>query len=199
MVDRGAHLFDRDLVEQGAHVAQMADRHADLAHFTPGQNVVGVVAGLGRQIEGDRQAGLALGQVAPIELIGLGGRGVAGIGAEQPRLVGRVLEGFLLSWPRLMAPHVVRCNMGAVAQLLPVGPGGARAKRGVTEGQVVDYSLTAPLRPPSGTSSPASGWRIARTRCGQAGPSSFLRSLGGAFPARASRLSAELLHSTLAR
>ena len=56
---RGVHAVERDAVEQGAHVAEMADRHADLADLALGQRMVGVVAGLGRQIEGDREAGLA--------------------------------------------------------------------------------------------------------------------------------------------
>ena len=43
----------------------------DLADLAAGQLVVGVVAGLGRQVEGDRQAGLALGQVAPVQRVGL--------------------------------------------------------------------------------------------------------------------------------
>ena len=38
--------------------------HADLADLAARELVVGVVAGLRRQVEGDRQAGLALGQVA---------------------------------------------------------------------------------------------------------------------------------------
>ena len=53
-------VAERNAVEQRAHVAEMADRHADLADLALGQHVVGVVAGLGRQIEGDRQAGLSL-------------------------------------------------------------------------------------------------------------------------------------------
>ena len=46
------------------HVAQVADRDADLADLAAGELVVRVVAGLGRQVEGDRQTGLALAQVA---------------------------------------------------------------------------------------------------------------------------------------
>ena len=60
---------DGDAVEQLAHVAEVGDRHADLADLAPGQGVVGVVAGLGGQVEGDRQAGLPLGQVGPVELV----------------------------------------------------------------------------------------------------------------------------------
>jgi hypothetical protein len=51
---------ERDAVEQRAHVAQVRHRHADLADLAAGQLVVGVVAGLRRQVEGHRQAGLAL-------------------------------------------------------------------------------------------------------------------------------------------
>ena len=70
-----------------AHVAEMGDRHADLADLAAGQRVIGIVAGLGRQVEGDRKPGLALGEVPPVELVGGLGRGMAGIGAEQPGLV----------------------------------------------------------------------------------------------------------------
>ena len=84
---RRVHLGERDVVEQRAHVAEVADRHADLADLAARQLVVGVVAGLGRQVEGDGQPGLALGEVAPVERVGLGRRGVAGVGAHQPGLV----------------------------------------------------------------------------------------------------------------
>ena len=84
---RGVHLGQRDAVEQRPHVAEVADRHADLADLAAGQLVVGVVAGLGRQVEGDRQPGLALGQVAPVERVGLGRRGVPGVRPHHPRLV----------------------------------------------------------------------------------------------------------------
>ena len=40
------------------------DRDADLADLAAGELVIGVIAGLGRQVEGDREAGLALLEVA---------------------------------------------------------------------------------------------------------------------------------------
>ena len=43
----------------------------DLADLALGERMVGVVAGLGRQIEGDRKAGLALGEIFPIERVRL--------------------------------------------------------------------------------------------------------------------------------
>ena len=46
------------------HVAPVGDRHADLADLAARELVVGVVAGLRRQVERDRQARLALREVA---------------------------------------------------------------------------------------------------------------------------------------
>ena len=84
---RGVHLAERDALEQRAHIAEMRDRHADLANLAAGEDVVGIVTGLGRQIEGDREPGLTLGEILPVQLVrGLRG-GMAGIGAEQPGLV----------------------------------------------------------------------------------------------------------------
>ena len=56
----------RDLVERNSvensvfHVREGVDRDADLADLARGQRVVGVVADLGGQIEGDGEAGLPL-------------------------------------------------------------------------------------------------------------------------------------------
>ena len=66
---RRVHLLERDPVEQRAHVAEVGDRHADLADLAPRQRRVGVVAGLGRQVERDRQPRLALGQVGAVQLV----------------------------------------------------------------------------------------------------------------------------------
>ena len=49
--------------------------------------VVAVVAAVGRQVERDRQALLAGGQVAPVEGVGLLGRREPGVLADRPRLV----------------------------------------------------------------------------------------------------------------
>ena len=84
---RGVHVAERDVVEQRAHVAEMRDRHADLADLALGEDVVAVVAGLGRQIEGDREAGLALGEVLAIERVRLARVRMPRIGAENPGLV----------------------------------------------------------------------------------------------------------------
>ena len=69
------------------HVALVGDRDADLADLAAGEDVVGVIAGLGGQVEGDREAGLALCQVAPVELVRAAGVGVARVGAHHPGAV----------------------------------------------------------------------------------------------------------------
>ncbi len=97
---RGVHLLQGDVLEQPAHVAEVRDGHADPADLAAGEDVVGVVTGLRRQVEGDRQARLALGEVAPVELVGrLGGR-VTGVRPHEP---GAVL---------LAAGHVRRSGIG---------------------------------------------------------------------------------------
>ena len=86
---RGVHLLQRDIRKQHPHVAQVGHRHADLAHLAPAEFMITVIAGLGRQIEGHRQAGLPLGKIGPIERVrGFGGR-MPGIGPEKPGLVFR--------------------------------------------------------------------------------------------------------------
>ena len=75
--------------EQRAHVADMRDRDADLADLAARQRMVAVVAGLGRQIEGDGKPGLALGEIGAVEAIGFERGRMAGVGAENPGLVAR--------------------------------------------------------------------------------------------------------------
>ena len=84
---RGVHLVERDPVEELVHVALVGDRDADLADLAAGEDVVGVIAGLGRQVEGDREAGLALGEVAAVELVRAARVGVPGVGAHHPGAV----------------------------------------------------------------------------------------------------------------
>ena len=85
---RRVHLVERDAVEERVHVALVGDRDADLADLAAREHVVGVVAGLGGQVEGDREPGLALGEVAPVELVRAPGVRVPGVGAHHPGAVG---------------------------------------------------------------------------------------------------------------
>jgi hypothetical protein len=69
---RGGHALERDAVEQPVQVLDGVDRHAGLADLALGAGVVGVQAHLGRQVERDRQAGLAVLQEiaeAPVRLL----------------------------------------------------------------------------------------------------------------------------------
>ena len=78
------HPVKRDAGEQRCHVVDAADRHPHLADFTARQGMIGVVAGLGRQIEGHRQPRLPFGQIGPIQGIRRGGRAMPRIGTHQP-------------------------------------------------------------------------------------------------------------------
>ena len=85
---RRVHLVERDAVEQRGHVALVGDGDPDLADLAARELVVGVVARLRGQVEGDRQAGLALGEVRAVQLVGLLRRRVTGVGAHHPRPIG---------------------------------------------------------------------------------------------------------------
>ena len=81
---RRVHAAGRDAVEQRPHVAEVGDRHAGLADLAARLGGVGVVAGLGGQVEGDRQPGLTLGQVGAVQRVRGGRRRVARVRPHQP-------------------------------------------------------------------------------------------------------------------
>ena len=83
---RHAHLVERDAGEQRAHVVDRVDgdaRHADIAGDA---RVVAVVAAVGGEIEGDREALLPGGEIAPVEGVGIFRRREAGILPDGPGL-----------------------------------------------------------------------------------------------------------------
>ena len=81
---RGADLAERQPVEQDRHVGEARDRDADPADLALRLGCVGVVAHLGRQVEGDRQPGLALLEEVAEALVGLLGGREAGVLAHRP-------------------------------------------------------------------------------------------------------------------
>ena len=83
---RHRHLVERDAVEERARVVDRVDRHPGHADVAAHPRVVGVVAAVGREVEGDRQALLAGREVAAVERVGLLGGGEAGVLADRPRL-----------------------------------------------------------------------------------------------------------------
>ena len=68
-------------------MSEVRDGHADLANLATRHLVVRVITRLGGQVERDRQAGLALGQVGAVELVGCRSSGMAGIGPHHPRAI----------------------------------------------------------------------------------------------------------------
>ena len=86
---RHRHLVERDAVEEGPGVVDRVDRHAGHADVAAHPRVVGVVAAVGGQVEGDAEPLLAGREVAAVERVGLLGGGEAGVLPDRPRL-GRV-------------------------------------------------------------------------------------------------------------
>ena len=85
---RRGDLVQRDAVEQDPHVVDRVDRHADLADLAVRDRRVGVVAHLGGQVEGDRQARRAVRDQLVVAGVGLGGGAEAGVLAHRPRPAG---------------------------------------------------------------------------------------------------------------
>ncbi len=82
---RRRDAIERNSVEQDGHVLDRIDRDADLAHLALSEWMVGVVAHLRRQIEGDAQAVDALGEEIPVPGVGFSGRREAGVLPHRPQ------------------------------------------------------------------------------------------------------------------
>ena len=78
------HLIQGDPAEEDLHIEDGVHGHAGLAHVAHHAGMVGVVATVGRQIEGDGQALLARRQVPAIEGVGFLGGGEAGVLPDGP-------------------------------------------------------------------------------------------------------------------
>ena len=81
---------DRDLVQRNAdektfHIVERRDRDATDPHFSQRTRVVGVVAHERGEVEGDRQAGLAVRQQVLVALVGFLRRGKARELAHRPK------------------------------------------------------------------------------------------------------------------
>ena len=81
-----AHLVERNAVEQRPHVLDRVDRDARHADIARDARMIGIVAAMGREIEGDRQTFLAGREVAAIEGVGVFGGGEARVLADRPGL-----------------------------------------------------------------------------------------------------------------
>ncbi len=119
---RRVHRGQRDALEEPPHVAHVRDRHTDLAHLAAGQRVVGVVAGLGREVEGHRQPGLTLGQVQPVQGVGRGRGRVPRVRAHDPGPVPPAV-------PFALARHRTRVLARVRRPAPPPAPAGRRPAR----------------------------------------------------------------------
>src|SRR3990170_8603852 len=84
----GVGLLDGDAVHDRAHVAERADGNSDSSDLAARHRMIGVVAGLRRQVERDGQAGLTLREIALEALVRHARVAVPGVGSENPGLVG---------------------------------------------------------------------------------------------------------------
>ncbi len=83
-----ADLVEGDVGEEDVGVLDRVDGHPGHADVALDPGVVGVIAPVGGQVEGHRQPGLAGGQVALVEGVGLLGGGEAAVLAQCPGPVG---------------------------------------------------------------------------------------------------------------
>ena len=82
---RRRYIAERDPGEQQLHVGERVDRHAGAADLAERPRIVRVVAELGRQVERDRQAGLAAFEQVAVARVRLLGRGKPRVLADRPR------------------------------------------------------------------------------------------------------------------
>ena len=83
---RHRHLVERDAGEQRPHVVDRVDRDAGHADVAGDARMIGVVAAVGGEIEGDGEALLAGGEIAAVEGVGILRGGEAGVLPDGPGL-----------------------------------------------------------------------------------------------------------------
>ena len=81
---RGGDGVELDALEEALHVVEGGDGDADVADFADGQGIVGVIADLGGEIEGDGEAGGAVREEEVVAAVGLLGVAEAGVLAHRP-------------------------------------------------------------------------------------------------------------------
>jgi len=82
------HLVQGNAVEEDLHVLDGVDGHAGLADVAGHPRVIGVVAAVRGQVEGDGQALIAGGEGFSVKRVRFLGRGEPGVLADRPGLVG---------------------------------------------------------------------------------------------------------------
>jgi hypothetical protein len=137
---RHRHLVERDAVEQDLHVFDRVDRHAGLADVAGHARMVGVVAAVGGEVEGDRHALAAGGERLAVEGVGGLGGGEAGVLADGPRL-DRIHGGLRAAQEGLEAGQRV-----GVREAFGVGPGVQRLDGQAFGGDPVEPATPRLLR-----------------------------------------------------
>ena len=84
---RRGDAVEGDLLEADPHVLDRVDRDPGAADLAVAERVVGVAAELGRQVKGHREAGRAVLDQVAVALVGVFGRGEAGVLAHRPEPV----------------------------------------------------------------------------------------------------------------
>ena len=82
----GRDALERDPVEEDLHVLEAVDGHAHAADLAHGLGIVGVVADLGREVEGDGEAGRAALEQVAVAPVGLGRGAEPRVLAHRPEL-----------------------------------------------------------------------------------------------------------------
>ena len=82
---RGRHLIERDPVQEHLHVGDRVDRNAGPPHLALCRRVVRVEPELGRQVECDREAGLATREQVAVAFVRLLRRREACVLTDRPR------------------------------------------------------------------------------------------------------------------
>jgi len=83
---RDGHLVERDAVEEHLHVEDRINGDAGLTDIPDDARVVGIIAAMGGEVEGDGETLLPCCQVAAIECVGFLGSREPGILADRPGL-----------------------------------------------------------------------------------------------------------------
>ena len=181
---RGADLAQRQAVEQDLHVGERADRNADPTDLALRLRCVGVEAHLRRQVERDRQAGLALIEEVAEPAIRLGRRGEAGVLAHRPqpaavhRRLDAASERVLAGEPELAPPRRTqprprpcrrrrsRCpSWSGTAPGAPRLPLSAEARVVARQRSRSDRSSVMAIRAPAGGRRPRRSRRHRRRPC----------------------------------
>ena len=126
---RDGHFIERNPVEQNFHIGDRVDRDARFADFAARLRRVRIVAELGRQIEGDREAGLSAFEEIAVALVRFRGGRETGVLAHRPEppAVHRRIDA-ACEWKRSRLAEVVRRPLNLVVNDYVILSGAAKRR-----------------------------------------------------------------------